>query len=262
MNANLIHAIVSYADRYRTENLTEDPRHLATDWWQAFVFFLGRACYQGRVDVVSDRVYDSALQVLAPLFSGKQRDLNYESQKREKWNVRTRLAEKIGKGKVGKSRDVEMIISALKFLDSLDNRNIVSYSVAKITKGDLTRHYAELQRSETIDGITQVGPKVAALYLRDVVSLFDLTDFVDNSSAFCLQPIDTWVQKVAERLGVVPKNALKLTTQHAIVKMCEKHEISALRFNQGAWYTGNHAFDLFLELLSNCKRGEAAHSSH
>jgi hypothetical protein len=252
MNEHLVAAIDKYADQYCHENLTEDPQALESDWWRAFDFFLGRACYQGRSDVLSDRVYECALEALQPLFlSDVQRDLNYESQKLGNWTeINTRLCERIGKGKVGKARDVEMIISALQFIGALPNKNIVAYSVKKITDGQLQPHYKQLQRSEEIDGIRQVGPKVAALYLRDVASLFQLTDSVDDSSAFCLQPVDTWVQQIAKRLKVVDEEADKQTTQCAIAKWCHEQRISPIRFNQGAWYMGYHALDLLMDLLS------------
>jgi hypothetical protein len=78
----------------------------------------------------------------------------------------------------------------------------------------------------------------------------DLTDFIDNSSALCLQPIDTWVIKVAEKLGIVGSRASAAEIQAAIVRMCEENRISALRFNQGAWFTGYHALDLVLDLMA------------
>jgi hypothetical protein len=144
-----------------------------------------------------------------------------------------------------------MIISALQFIGTLPNKNIVTYSVERIRGGQLQLHYKELQLSEQTTGIRQVGPKVAAFYLRDVVSLFQLTDSVDSSSAFCLQPVDTWVQQIAVRLGIVPNEADKQTTQRAIAKWCQEQGISPLRFNQGAWYMGYYALDLLLELLSS-----------
>lgn len=251
MNENLVRAIAEYADRYRRDNLTQAPRTLETDWWQAFKFFLGRACYQGCSDVQSDRVYDRACEVLEPLFSDAQRDLNYESQKKGLWReINSQLCEKIGKGKVGKARDVEMIISALQFIGALPNKNIVAYSVEKIRSGQLQLHYKQLQRSEETTGIRQVGPKIAALYLRDIASLFQLTDSVDDSSAVCLQAVDTWVQQIAKRLKIVDEDADNQKTQDAIVKLCREQRISPIRFNQGAWYVGYHALDLVLDLLS------------
>ncbi len=251
VNLQLVQAIISYAERYRQEHLTEKPCALTADWWKAFDFFLGRACYQGRLDTVSDRVYESACRVLKPLFEGESRDQNYDSQKYEDWRpVKKQLAERIGKGKVGKARDIAMIISAFEFLDSLPNRNIVAYTITKIKEGQLQQHYNKLQ----VD-ITQIGPKVAAFYLRDVVSLFDLDDLIGSDSAICLQPVDVWVQKVAEAVGLIRENAPMKDVQHAIVSMCDNHGISALRFNQGAWFTGYYAFDLLLKLLAKGSTG-------
>jgi len=251
MNGNLVRAIAEYADWYCRDNLGQAPRTLETDWWQAFNFFLGRACYQGRTDVQSDRVYERAREVLEPLFLDARRDLNYESQKGDNWTeINTQLRERIGKGKVGKARDVEMIVSALQFIGALPNKNIVAYSVGEIRGGRLQLHYKQLQRSEETTGIRQVGPKVAALYLRDVASLFQLANSVDDSSAFCLQPVDTWVQQIAEKLKIVDKDADKQTTQRAIVKWCHEQRIPPIRFNLGAWYMGYCSLKLLLDLLS------------
>ncbi len=252
MNKKLLEAIVANGDEYCRSYLREYDTHaLASDWWQAFDFFLAHACFQGRRDEVSNRVYKNARAVLYPLFSDKQRDQNYEAQKKTKWkDVNSGLYGRIGKGKVGKARDVKMILSALSYIDRLDDRNIVANSVAQIRSKNLQQHYAKLQARNGNQGIIQIGPKIAAFYLRDVVSVFQLSDFVGNQSAFCLQAVDTWVCKVAEKLGIVGDDAATSKVQGAIVSMCEEHEISALRFNQGAWFTGYHAFDLLLDLLS------------
>jgi hypothetical protein len=106
----------------------------------------------------------------------------------------------------------------------------------------------ELQASESKNGITQVGPKVAALYLRDLVMLFNLSDSVKDDSAFCLQPIDTWVRKLARKVGIVDEHADDPSIQRAIVKACAENGIPAFRFNQGAWYLGYNALALLLAL--------------
>lgn len=141
-----------------------------------------------------------------------------------------------------------MILSALSYIDGLTNRNIVAHSVARIQAKSLQEHYFELQ-ARNGNGIRQVGQKIAAFYLRDVVSVFKLTGFVDNQSAFCLQPVDTWVRQVAVKLEIVKEDADPLSVQQAIVAMCEQNHISAIHFNQGAWFTGTNAFDLLFEQL-------------
>jgi hypothetical protein len=252
MNKKLLDAIVANGDAYCLRHLSQfNARTLETNWWQAFDFFLSRACNQGRRDEMSKRVYESVYQVLSPLFAADQSGKNYEAQNDAKWQlVSADLNKRIGKGKVGKARDVEMVISALSYVGRLKERNIVGYSVAQIRGKKLRQHYLELQPRNGNTGITQVGPKIAAFYLRDIVSIFQLTDCVASEDAFCLQAVDTWVQKVAEKLEIVEKDADTETVQQAIVSVCEKNGISPLRFNQGAWFTGYHAFELVLDLLS------------
>lgn len=252
MNRILLDAIVANGNEYCRRYLSNyNISILEEDWWRSFDFFLNRACFQGRLDKVSIRVYENVCQVLSPLFLATEKDQTYQDGKQCNWNsIRTSLGERIGKGKVGKARDVEMIISALDFLDNLPSKNIVAYSVAKIKAGQLYQHYIDLQAAKTTGGITQVGPKIAAFYLRDVVSVFKLIDLVDDKSAFCLQPVDTWVQKIVERIGIVSEGTDKSEIQKAIVSMCEQEGISALLFNQGAWFTGYHSFDLVLDLMS------------
>jgi len=244
----LLNAIVSNGDRYCREHLAKyDSVKLLEDWWEAFDFFLCRACLQGRRDEVSLRVYEVARKVILPLIKAPK---DFKAQKEDGWKeVSSQLTAEIGKGKVGKARDVKMIVSALEFVSNIPNKNIVSYSVGLIRGGKLKSHYNEIQARKAKNGITQVGPKIAAFYLRDVVSLFDLS--VDNNTAFCLQPVDTWVQKIVEKIGIARSTDKTETIQQAIVSMCENHNISALRFNQGAWYTGYYAFDIVLNLLAN-----------
>ena len=155
MNTKLVNAIVANADAYYRRYLAEyDAGDLTENWWKAFDFFLGHACFQGRRDEVSYRVYKGACEVLAPLFSDGPRDGNYDAHEQEAWEgIRTQLKERIGKGKVGKARDVDMISSALSFIGALPNKNIVAHSVSKIQARKVQEHYIELQRAESPRGI-------------------------------------------------------------------------------------------------------------
>jgi hypothetical protein len=156
----------------------------------------------------------------------------------------------IGPGKVGKGRDVLMILSALRHIAPLPSMNIVSFSVDRIKQGLLEKHYQQLQATAP-GGITQVGPKIASFYLRDVVSLFGLERFVSDDAAFCLQPVDVWVEKIAYRSKLVPEKSSHAAIRNAILSRCRAIGISPVVFNQGAWYVGSHSFDLLLDLLAN-----------
>jgi hypothetical protein len=249
----LVKSILEYGDRYTQEMLAQryHRRKLTTDWWEALCFFYRHAFYQGRLDSVSKRVLDAALDVLRPIFqpsSGPARRLSMDTRKRA--GLRRDLRHRIGKGKVGKARDVEMTLSALEYVSRLPQNNIVSFSLAQIRAGAIEDHFRHLQRRLNPKGIVQVGPKIAALYLRDVVSFYGLQGCVPDQFQSCLQPIDVWVRKLAHRTGIGGKDASDERIRQAIVDLCKSHRCSALQFNQGAWYVGRFAFGLLLERIS------------
>jgi hypothetical protein len=249
MNKTMTMAILAYGERYRRKlllgsGLTKED--LLEDWRKALRFFFSKAFYQGRTDVISERVEQAALEVLEPSFACA--DLHLKD-----WDLdllRINLQEKVGKGKVGKARDIEMVISTLRFVNWLPDSNIVAYSVRRIEEGEIGQHYNEIQRSRNQAGIVQVGPKIAAFYLRDVVSLYELEDKVSAEFQFTLQPIDVWVRKVAFDTGMVPKGASDQQIGQAIIDLCKVEGCSPLQFNQGAWYAGAYAFPLLMEHLA------------
>ena len=251
MNKSLVSAIASYGKIYRKKYISDyNTGSLSVNWWAALDFFFSRACFQGRLDVVSQRVYEAVLEVLTPEFAKRERTANYRELSQQNWKpIEKELSKRIGKGKVGKARDVDMVLSALRFIGQIPNLNIVGYSVEQIRLGKIEKHYEELQPSRSDKGITQVGPKIAALYLRDLISLYHLEDNVPLTFAFCLQPIDVWVEKLAHKLKIVGPNANHLDIQRAIVKLCQEQGVSHLLFNQGAWYVGYNSYDIVLELL-------------
>lgn len=252
MSNKLVNAILSYGSRYREEILRRDytEAQLLSNWWDATKFFLGRAFFQGRRDDVSQKVHDTALKILEPYFAHEHSALQYQRMRETKWqNLRCELHQNIGKGKVGKPRDIEMVVSTLEFIGGLENINIVAYSVKRIKGGEIAKHYEEIQHAKNKAGIVQVGPKIASFYLRDVVSLFELESNIPDDFQFCLQPIDVWVRKVAIKTGIVSRNTTDEQIRSAIIELCREWDCSPLQFNQGAWYCGYFAFDLLLESL-------------
>lgn len=248
MKDSALKAILDCGTRYRQEMLLPYwvPDELARDWRRAFDFFLGRACYQGRSDNVSYKVDVATREVLAASL--------YESPD---WSdpdfmeFRALLEEHVGAGagKAGKARDVEMILSALRFARALPDHNLVAYSLTRIDAGALGAHYIELQAARAPNGIVQVGPKIAAFYLRDLVSLYELDARVAPAEFAHLQPVDVWVRRLVARLALAEENAPEDVMREAIVGVCSQEGCSSLLFNQGLWYLGSHAFDLLLERL-------------
>jgi hypothetical protein len=248
MNKAMIKAILEYGARYRKELLLREwtREQLLEDWQAALRFFFSKAFYQGRSDAMSARVEKAAVEVLD--FNFSHADLRLAN-----WDLdvlRRELHDKVGKGKVGKARDIEMVISCLRFVNRLPDSNIVAYSVRRIEAGEIGQHYDEIQRSKNKSGIFQVGPKIAAFYLRDVVSLYELEDNISAEFQFTLQPIDVWVRRVAYDTGMVPKRGSDQLIAQAIADLCNEEGCSPLQFNQGAWYAGANAFSLLMERLA------------
>jgi hypothetical protein len=232
----LIKTILAYGEQYRQEHLVSQYQtdSLLKDWWKAFEFFLARACFQGRSDEASQRVYDAAVEVLGAYVSPGG-DYLTDAQVTEVHNA---LHAKIGPGKAGKGRDVEMIMSALQFVSRLPQANMVAYSVKSITTGNVQAHYNELQWSQNHEtGIVQVGLMVAAFYLRDVVTLYQLETYVPQAFQFCLEPIDVSLRKFAFHYHLVEtQTASDVVIQQAIVQLCQEYRCSPFQFNQGVWY--------------------------
>jgi len=243
LNNRLIEKVLEFGQRYRKEYLESEYSRtgLEQDWWNSLEFFFDHAFYQGRRDDVSTRVKDAAEAVLR---ENKQLvDGGFLNNDRKV--LKEMLDSKIGKGKVGKKRDVAMVVSILEFLSTIPRRNIVAYTVKQIQDSTINSHYWELQNK-----IAQVGPKVASFYLRDVVSLFELWHEVSDESQEYLQPIDTWVRKLALKAKLAEQGDSDEKIRASIVALCDQENVSPLQFNQGAWYLGYHSFDLLLDLLS------------
>lgn len=246
MNESFVRSIVEYGNRYRQEMLGKyNPDSLLANWWLALDFSLGRACFQGRRDDVSEPVYQRVVDVLLPLFGGTGGANIYQQERLRDWeSIKQQLEMRIGKGKVCKGRDIEMVLSALDFIGHLPSLNVVDCSIQKIRSGEIGKHYDELQR-----GIVQVGPKIAAFYPRDIVSLYQLENLVNEGFTFCLQPIDVWVRKLVKKIGMAGDQASDDEVREAIIALCREYRVSPVQFNQGAWYLGYFAFDLVVEML-------------
>lgn len=248
VNEKLVQAMLSFGEKYYEEELRKygEGVQLCEQWWQALKFFFDRAFLQGRRDEISFRVRDAAIAVLEPELSGVNTSLDDAHLK----ILEARLREKIGKGKIGKEQDVQMTVSALRYVFGLPNLNIVAHSIECIKERKVEEHYKGLQnkRSKNKAGIIGVADKIASFYLRDIVSLFRLETQVPEDHQYCLQPVDVWVREFAIISDIAKSRRDNLTTmkqiRDGILRICREHHCSPVQFNQGVWYAGSHAFKL------------------
>ncbi len=253
LDSKLLKYILKCSDRYYSENLAAcDTNALRSSWWEAFKFFLSFAYFQGRNDKLSEKFLRNAITILEAFFKNDSDRSQFDSLRNENWKpIEAKLSEANGQFSVGKKRDTQMILSALDRISAYsEDHNIVNYSVGQIRQGKLESHFTELQASQSTRGIVQVGPKIAAFYLRDLVFLFRLAELLGRDTLFCLQPVDVWVRRIVRKLGIVNGSGSVSDSeiQRAIVAICGESKEAALRFNQGAWYIGTNSLDLLLEL--------------
>ena len=239
-----VQAVASYADRYCSENLSApqfQKNSLEKDWWGGIQLFLNHSFFQGRRDEVSEKVEAAAMPVLKRYFENL---VAAQIGSTDFAKLGIDLALVIGKGKVGKARDVKMLVSIFQFISKLPEKNLTLYSLDKARQNHLVDHYLELQK------MCQIGPKIASFYLRDLVCIYGIECLVKPDELKLLQPIDVWVRKVAHRLGIIAvETCPDDEVRTAIVQACAQYGVSAFKFNQGAWYLGKYAFSIVLEHL-------------
>lgn len=261
MNADQFRRIASFAQRYCDEilaNAIADREAIRENWWRGLRFFYDRAFFQGRRDEVSARFEEAALQALDAGL-GETEDVKLRRLKDLKdkgllslaawheghplWPALTGTYRVGGRStRVGKSRDLEMVLDSLRFISQLDDWNLLRYCIGRIQKGLIGDLYQELQ------SIRQIGPKVASLFLRDLADVYELESHLAIEEQHCVFPIDTWLRQVAVKLGVKGNDG---SIRNKLITTCSEYGVSAVEFNQGAWYLGAHALDI---LLANLER--------
>ena len=215
-----------------------------SDWLKALEFFYSRVLLQGRSDEMSFGVISVVNKLLKDTF----RELGRVATPMDLMDpLRPKLEENIGKGdderrKVGKRRDIDLVLDSLVFLaeEVQGDWNIVNYSIRMIKSG-----LTDCVCRRLTDGIKGVGPKTSMLFLRDLYLHFEEElrgSMLSVRDYEYLQPVDTWVRKVAQMLGMVehPEGEVKRgkwdwEIRSAIVR--EFGDKSPL-FNAGAWFTG------------------------
>ena len=106
------------------------------------------------------------------------------------------------------------------------------------------------EASRFLRELNGIGPKLSAFILRDLESFFGLwTNELksDNQNYYLLQPIDRWVERIANLCwpGIDLKNSHDKNAKN-IVEKCINDEINPIEFNQGAWFVGAYFNKLLL----------------
>lgn len=239
---------------------------LSNSWWYALLSFFSVSFLQGRRDELSNKFIERAKEALDSYFSDGEikkenklkllcdtvspkvflRVKNDCNQKEALDGFSRMLCEK----GVNRERDRKMVLHTLCFVNNLTehDKNIVSYSKKMILQGKLDDLNNELQK------IYSVGPKIASLWIRDLVTIYNFEEFLSSKSEFWkyMFPVDTWVQQFykffREINEDVPGNAINVQKLvEDMVEQCKKDALNPLKVNQGIWYSSKNPWIVISE---------------
>jgi len=233
INHELLEKYVSYGDEYKEVNLDKvyDTKKMQDDWWEGSQFLISHAIYQGRTDILSERIEDTIYEAIEKYIGNNPTVL---LEKKKFPELKKELEKVIGRGKIGKGGDIKMIIGIFEFISNLKDKNIINHSINMVKNGRIRR------LNEELDNIYQIGPKISAFYLRDLVDIYSLEKYISQDDLVVIQPVDTWVRQVSQKIGISEPNDNDEVIRRKIVDVCIEENMSPIKFNEGLWYATYH----------------------
>ena len=232
-----LQSVEKYGERYVRDflgNYIPNKDEYLKDWYKALDFFFGKSFMRGRKDKLSERFWLATMKTL-------------ETDRPSKGYDRQTLENRLVTNGVNNGRDRRMVLEVIDFIfNSLDDfeNNIVKYAVSGIKSGKISEVFNRL------DGIFEIGDKIACFYLRDIIMVYQLESYLKAEDFRYCQPVDTWVIQTASKLGIVRDTKIpKEEARETIIGACLKANVSPLLFNAGAWIVGARSFDLLLEKI-------------
>jgi hypothetical protein len=231
-------AVEQYGTQYVEEYLAKarkDHGSITTEPLAALAFMLGKFFARGRRDSVSIDFRNKTLGLL---------DTYKTLQSIELGDLDARLHQR----GVNNRYDRRMVVASIRFarmqLQAYDC-NVFNWAVAAIRDEQVEEAYRAL------DDIFAVGDKLATFYLRDIALVEGIEGGIATDDYGFFQPVDTWVERVAESLGIITEHdrGRRPTVKGKIIKSCLATDVSPLLFNAGAWMVGANAYRLLIEKL-------------
>ncbi len=141
---------------------------------------------------------------------------------------------------LGNDEDVMMVLDVLKFISDDDKKNIYNYLRDTIVNFGVKAVYEELIK------IRAVSDKISTLIIRDIVLMSSEIKITYEDAKWAF-PVDTWVIKIAHKLGCNSEDVEKI--KNNLVEKCRELGVDPLKFAAGLWFLGYHSLDILLE---NC----------
>lgn len=235
----IIQKISGFSDRYMNLNEMQDQiadkNKVLNMWEEAMKFFFKKSFYRGRRDELSRKYMNLAFDVLSECKLSE----NYD---------KLVLDEKLKSKGVNNEMDRKMVIETIDLVFTLPQKyknNIVQFSISEIKKNKINDVY------KSLDSIHGVGDKIASFYLRDVILIYQLENYLSNYDYKYCQPIDTWIRKLGQGLGISSKRTSDSDLKTTIIEECKKAKVSPVSFNAGAWIFAAKSFDILIDEISN-----------
>lgn len=149
------------------------------------------------------------------------------------WNQFKNFCEEQGTG-VNEKNNKGVVIGIARLAQNSENNNPILYMKDCAANSLLEKAFI------TLTSMKGIGDKIASFLLRDVVCIFDLEKEVPSKDLIFLQPVDVWIRRIACHLwnDLNEDMTSDWVIARRIIQKCEEHDVSSLRFNQGAWYYG------------------------
>lgn len=274
----LVKKIVKFHKNYENENLKsriERKSEYLKSPKDALFFILSLSFYQGRLDETSEKFEKKAKKALEEFFKetnpfsrsfrrihivkyteGKKKELNASEYEEELKPRYSELLENLKENGLNKRGDRLMVAGLINFIESNEEKNLVKMIIQKIKSKKLEEVYNEL------DDIWSIGPKIASLILRDIVYIYKLEPYLNKESYYYLQPVDTWVHQVSEKLELIDlekakdkndKSKIYEDESKDITDKCFEFGVNPIHYNQGAWYVGKNSLKVLLKNLEMIK---------
>ncbi len=227
-----IKKIELYGKKFIKIYIIEDKNVLLNQWYEGLLFFLEKSFNRGRRDEISHEFFKRTKIALGN-YKLKNNIHNFSPGILEKELIRQRVNNHI---------DRRMVIETIKYLLKIHKNNLIKHTIKSIKMNNIKDHFIELTN------IYGIGDKLASLYLRDIVFLYKLDNFINSDEFEYYQPIDTWVKQIATKLKIINENEKRLEIiKRKIINQCKKTNVSPLFFNAGAWLVGAQPLTILLD---------------
>ena len=230
MDENLIvKRILLYSKNYRKEHCDKFNKiEIQQDPLAALDFLFGSVFYGGISDEIATKERDITFNYIKENYLNKILDL-INNNKNYSEDIFIKKLKNLG---VRNSKRGKMVYGILKWISQMDDNNCINYSINYIKN----KKIAELYNQLTND-IYFIGPKKTALFLRYLVALYDLNEFLTDSDIKYIVPIDTYINQFLIKMGLKEETTISYNNDIKLVlQWCKKVNISPIDFDQGVWY--------------------------